>query len=148
MGVFTMTIDWYYNNSDKRKINKDVTFVKTTDCNIYGVCDFDSPRFLVNSVLGNYVKYGSDYFFITSKTYTNGKWIINCQRDDLYSDRVDILNLTALVARNEFGKLSDIPDTSVCFKANKDVHYVQLSGGTKLGINDAPTKSVCITVNN
>lgn len=73
----------------------------------------DTPNFIVDSVHGNYVKFDNMYYFVDSKSYVNGKWVIHCSIDDLYSNRDAINSLECLIVRNEFDKNNYIIDNSL-----------------------------------
>lgn len=101
MGVFIMTITWYNNTDDKKKINKSPVLISTGTCNIFGTCNMDSPAFIVDNVLGNYVEFDNTFYFVDSKSYINGKWVIHCTVDALYTNRNEINNLTVMCVRSE-----------------------------------------------
>lgn len=108
-----MIIEWYNNNDDAKKLNKSPTFLTSGTCNIFGTCNMDTPNFIVDSVQGNYVKFDNMYYFVDSKSYVNGKWVIHCSIDDLYSNRDAINSLECLIVRNEFDKNNYIIDNSL-----------------------------------
>ena len=108
-----MIIEWYNNNDDSKKLNKSPTFLTSGTCNIFGTCNMDTPNFIVDSVQGNYVKFDNMYYFVDSKSYVNGKWVIHCSIDDLYSNRDAINSLECLIVRNEFDKNNYIIDNSL-----------------------------------
>lgn len=101
MGVFIMTITWYNNTDDKKKINKLPALISAGTCNIFGTCNMDNPAFIVDSVLGNYVEFDNTFYFVDSKSYVNGKWVIHCSVDCLYTNRNEINNLKAMCVRSE-----------------------------------------------
>ncbi len=113
-----MTIEWYNNTDDAKKLNKSPTFLTSGTCNIFGSCNMDTPNFIVDSVQGNYVKFDNMYYFVDSKSYINGKWVIHCSIDDLYSNRDGINALECLIVRNEFKRNNEIADNSMMLKTN------------------------------
>lgn len=109
----TMIIEWYNNTDDSKKLNKSPTLIESGTCNIYGACNMDNPNFIVDSVKGNYVKFDNNYYFVDSRSYAGGKWIIHCSIDDLYSNRDEINSLECLIVRNETDKNNYIIDNSL-----------------------------------
>lgn len=96
-----MIITWYNNTEDKKKINKSPELISSGTCNIFGTCNMDTPNFIVDSVLGNYVKFDDTFYFVDSKSYVNGKWVIHCSVDVLYSNRETINSLSVMCVRSE-----------------------------------------------
>lgn len=112
-----MLIKWYSNTDEKNKLNKSLLFIEEGTCNIFGTCNMDSPNFIVDSVKGNYVEFDNSYYFVDSKSYVNGKWVIHCSIDDLYSNRNEINNLNCLIVRSETDKNNYIIDNSLPVKS-------------------------------
>jgi len=142
-----MMIEWYYNTDDKKKVNKSPLYVKSTDCTLYGTCDLENPSFIVSGIHGDYVKYKDTYYFIDKQIYSNGKWIISCIKDVLYTNRLDINNLECLIARCEDGKINDIVDNNIVMKVDRDIKHIQFRGGQELGRTGADVPSTVIIVN-
>lgn len=111
-----MLIKWYNCSDDKRVLTKHLVFVDSSECNIFGSCSMDTPNFLVDTVKGNYVSFDNKCYFVNSKNYLNGKWVISCTADDLTNYRNEILRLSVLVARSETLKNPDIPDNLIPIK--------------------------------
>lgn len=114
-----MTIEWYNNTDSSKKLNKSPTFITSGSCNIFGTCNMDTPNFIVDSVLGNYVKFDNTYYFVDSKSYVGGKWVIHCSVDALYSNINSIKTLNVNVVRNEFKRNAYIVDSYLPLKANR-----------------------------
>ena len=114
-----MIIEWYNNTDSAKKLNKSPTFITSGTCNIFGTCNMDNPNFIVDSVLGNYVKFDNTYYFVDSKSYMNGKWVIHCSVDALYSNINSIKGLNVNVVRNEIKKNPYIVDSYLPVKANR-----------------------------
>ena len=114
-----MTIAWYNNTDDSKKLNKSPTFITSGTCNIYGSCNMDSPNFIVDTVHGNYVKFDDTYYFVNSKSYVGGKWVIHCSVDSLYSNIDEIKSLNVNVVRNENKKSAYLVDSYLPVKANR-----------------------------
>lgn len=114
-----MIIKWYNCSDDKRQINKKLSFIDASTCNIFGSCSMDSPAFLVDSVKGNYVSFDNKCYFVNSSAYLNGKWIISCTADDLTNHRNELLNLNVLVARSEVFQNKEIVDNLITIKAQR-----------------------------
>lgn len=108
-----MIIEWYNNTDDAKKLNKLPTFLTSGTCNIFGTCNMDTPNFIVDSVQGNYVKFDNMYYFVDSKSYINGKWVIHCSIDDLYSNRDGINAMECLIVRSETDKNNYVIDNSL-----------------------------------
>lgn len=114
-----MIIKWYNCSDDKRMINKTMSFVDSSTCNIFGSCSMDNPSFIVDSVKGNYVSFNNKCYFVNSTSYLNGKWIISCTADDLVNHRNELLNLNAMVARSEIFQNKEIVDNLITVKSQR-----------------------------
>lgn len=114
-----MIIKWYNCSDDKRMINKTMSFVDSSTCNIFGSCSMDNPSFIVDSVKGNYVSFNNKCYFVNSTSYLNGKWVITCTADDLINHRNELLNLNALIARSEIFQNKDIVDNLITVKSQR-----------------------------
>lgn len=114
-----MIIKWYNCSDDKRQINKSLSFIDSSTCNIFGSCNMDSPTFLVDSVKGNYVSFDNKCYFVNSKSYLNGKWVISCSADDLTNHRNELLNLNVLVARSETLQNKELVDNLIPLKSQR-----------------------------
>ena len=116
-----MTIKWYICSDDKKTLNKSLSFVGADTCNIYGSCNMDSPNFIVDNVKGNYVSFDNKCYFVNSRTYLNGKWVISCTSDDLANNHNGLVNLNVLVARSETFKNNDIIDNLITIKPQRQI---------------------------
>lgn len=117
-----MIIRYYNCADDKLQLNKTLEFVDAATCNIYGICNMETPTLISDSKpSGNYAAFDNRCYFINSYSYANGKWLIHCSLDYLYTNRNDILNLEILVARSE-DKTSDIVDTCIPVRKNDFVY--------------------------
>lgn len=116
-----MTIKWYNCSDDRKTLNKSLSFVDADTCNIYGLCNMDSPNFIVDNVKGNYVSFGNKLYSVNSKTYMNGKWVISCTADDLANNHNALVNLSVLVARSETFKNNDIIDNLITIKPQRQI---------------------------
>ena len=112
-----MIIEWYNNTYDSKTLNKSPTFIMSGTCNIFGTCNMDNPNFIVDNVLGNYVKFDNMYYFVDSKSYVNGTWVIHCSVDDLYSNCEEINALSCLIVRNENDRNNYIIDNCLSVKS-------------------------------
>ena len=112
MGVCIMLIKWYTNHSDAKCLTKNLIYNTASNCSVYGVCNFDNPNLIVDSVNGNYISLDNVCYFVDSKTYANGKWIIHCTDDVLINNRNEILALNCLVVRSEKYSNAMIVDTN------------------------------------
>lgn len=114
-----MIIKWYNCSDDKKMLNKTMSFVDSSTCNIFGSCSMDNPSFIVDSVKGNYVSFNNKCYFVNSPSYLNGKWVISCTADDLVNHRNELLNLNVLVARSEIFQNKDIVDNLITVKSQR-----------------------------
>lgn len=102
-------------------LNKTLEFIDAKTCNIFGVCDMRHLTLVSDSKpVGNYASFDNKCYFVESYSYANGKWLIHCTLDTLYTNRNEIRSLNVLVARSE-DRTSDIPDNNITFRANKYV---------------------------
>lgn len=102
-------------------LNKTLEFIDAKTCNIFGVCDMRHLSLVSDSKpVGNYASFDNKCYFVDSYSYANGKWLIHCTLDTLYTNRNEIRALNVLVARSE-DRTSDIPDNNITFRANKYV---------------------------
>lgn len=147
MEVFILIIKWYNCSQSKLHLNKQLTFIDSSTCNVFGTCSVDNPSFVVDSVKGNYVSYNNKCYFVDDQIYSNGKWIIKCSYDDLANSHNEIENIFALIVRNEEGKFSDIPDSTITFESSRDIKRIKLTGGIPLGNTGDSTRSLVLTVN-
>lgn len=116
-----MTIKWYNCIDDKKTLNKFLDFVDESTCNIYGVCNMDNPNFIVDNVKGNYVSFGDRCYFVNSRTYMNGKWLISCTADDLTNNHNELVKLDVLVARSESFRNNNIIDNLITIKPQRQI---------------------------
>lgn len=119
MEVCIMIIEWYNNTDNSKKLNKSPTFIASGTCNIFGSCNMDNPNFIVDDVKGNYVKFDNTYYFVDSKSYVGGKWVIHCSVDALYSNINGIKAMNVNVIRNEYAKDDYIVDSCLPVKADR-----------------------------
>lgn len=116
-----MIIRYYNCSDDKLQLNKTLEFVDAATCNVYGICNMETPTFISETKpRGNYASFDNRCFFVNSYSYANGKWLIHCSLDYLYTNRNEILNMEILVSRSE-DKTSDIPDNNIVLRSNKYV---------------------------
>lgn len=121
MEAFIMIIRYYNCSDDKLQLNKTLEFVDAANCNVYGICNMETLTFISETKpKGNYAAFDNRCYFINSYSYANGKWLIHCSLDYLYTNRNEILNMEILVARSE-DKTSDIPDNNIVMRTNKYV---------------------------
>lgn len=116
-----MIIKWYNCSDDKRTLNKSLSFVDASTCNVYSACNMDNPNFIVDSVKGNYVSFDNKCYFVNSRSYLNGKWLISCTADDLANNHNALVNLSVLVARSETFKNNDIIDNLITIKPQRQI---------------------------
>lgn len=117
-----MIIRYYNCNDDRLMLNKKLEFVDAKTCNVFGTCDMRRLTLISDSKpVGNYASFDNKCYFVESYSYANGKWLIHCSLDVLYTNRNDILNLNVLVARSE-DRNPDIVDSCITFRKNDYVY--------------------------
>lgn len=118
-----MNIILMVNNSDIRKVSKNLTEIKTVNAEIYETCDIMLPRLILAYDSGlincNYFyipSWGKYYFIDTIDVSPAGKMILTGHTDVLMTYRDYILSLQCTVSRQENAALSLIPDNNIIFK--------------------------------
>lgn len=113
-----MIIRYYNCKDDRLMLNKTLEFVDAKTCNIFGVCDMRHLNLVSDSKpVGNYASFDNKCYFVESYSYANGKWLIHCTLDTLYTNRNEIRALNVLVARSE-ERSADIVDSCIPFRKN------------------------------
>jgi len=118
-----MTVNWYNNTDDKRKLHKNPSLLLTdSDSIIYGDSSILYPTLKCKTYAGNYVYISQfdRYYFITNVILSKGYYYISCAIDVLYSNENSINALTALIVRSE-DRDKTIPDSAIPFRTNKYV---------------------------
>ena len=131
-----MQIEFYYNSSEKNKINKSISRELTMDGNLRDECSVINPTILVeHSNLSNYnyvyIPEFKRYYFITEMTIVrNNLWRISLKVDVLESFKSDILNLSCIVDKQQYENYgNNIDDGSYINKADSFVEIANYPNG-------------------
>lgn len=131
-----MQIKFYYNSSEKNKINKSISRELTMDGNLRDECSVINPTILVeHSNLSNYnyvyIPEFKRYYFITEMTIVrNNLWRISLKVDVLESFKSDILNLSCIVDKQQYENYgNNIDDGSYINKADSFVEIANYPNG-------------------
>ena len=131
-----MQIKFYYNSSEKNKINKLLSRELTMDGNLRDECSVINPTILVeHSNLSNYnyvyIPEFKRYYFITEMTIVrNNLWRISLKVDVLESFKSDILNLSCIVDKQQYENYgNNIDDGSYINKADSFVEIANYPNG-------------------
>ena len=129
-----MQIKFYYNSSEKNKINKSISRELTMDGNLRDECSVINPTILVeHSNLSNYVYIPEfkRYYFITEMTIVrNNLWRISLKVDVLESFKFNILNLSCIVDKQQYENYgNNIDDGSYINKADSFVEIANYQNG-------------------
>ena len=131
-----MQIKFYYNSSEKNKINKFLSRELTMDGNLRDECSVINPTILVeHSNLSNYnyvyIPEFKRYYFITEMTIVrNNLWRISLKVDVLESFKFNILNLSCIVDKQQYENYgNNIDDGSYINKADSFVEIANYPNG-------------------
>ena len=131
-----MQIKFYYNSSEKNKINKSISRELTMDGNLRDECSVINPTILVeHSNLSNYnyvyIPEFKRYYFITEMTIVrNNLWRISLKVDVLESFKFNILNLSCIVDKQQYENYgNNIDDGSYINKADSFVEIANYPNG-------------------
>ena len=131
-----MQIKFYYNSSEKNKINKSISRELTMDGNLRDECSVINPTILVeHSNLSNYnyvyIPEFKRYYFITEMTIVRDNlWRISLKVDVLESFKSDILNLSCIVDKQQYENYgNNIDDGSYINKADSFVEIANYPNG-------------------
>ena len=134
-----MTATLYINKSAYNSLNKDISAIGTTNLTLYEVTDLMQPKFkLKNKTTANYM-YVQDfgYYFINNQILGNQCCYLICEKDDLMSNKSEILNMESFVTRNENEYNLDIPDNllplqekTVVYSRTDNTHAPDFGNGT------------------
>lgn len=106
------------NKSDSRHLYKDTTTVATVDVVFKDGTNIQNPSLLLTADVDysancNYLyipQFDRFYFILNFDSIREGLWNINCHVDVLSSNRVEILNQEAVIARQEYRYNLDLDD--------------------------------------
>ena len=131
-----MQIKFYYNSSEKNKINKLLSRELTMDGNLRDECSVINPTILVeHSNLAGYnyvyIPEFKRYYFITEMTIVrNNLWRISLKVDVLESFKSDILNLSCIVDKQQYENYgNNIDDGSYINRADSFVEIANYQNG-------------------
>ena len=131
-----MQIKFYYNSSEKNKINKSISRELTMDGNLRDECSVINPTILVeHSNLSNYnyvyIPEFKRYYFITEMTIVrNNLWRISLKVDVLESFKFNILNLSCIVDKQQNQSYNNyIDDGSYINRADSYVEIANYPNG-------------------
>lgn len=104
-----MTIDFYKNFEDNRKVNKTniQLLQKKAGVQLKQDTNFKNPSFILEYFQGiesaNYLWWEeyNNYYYINSLDFSQQRVILNCSIDVLMSYRTDILNLECIIDRQK-----------------------------------------------
>ena len=145
------SINLYKTSSDKRTVNKALTYVMDATAEIWGDCDLLSPSLVLNVAPGinfNYLQildapFNGRYYYVDNITIMqNGIMRVPCSIDVLMSHKSEIKKETAILARqsniaNLYFNDPDLPienRNNVSFKQfpkgleNKAYYYLLIGG--------------------
>lgn len=144
-----MKIRLYENLSDSNHLYKEITLKGEIDCNMKDGCDFIDPVIKIKELPAysfNYIyipTFDRYYFMIGGATLINGIWECSFHCDVLASNRVEILQQTAVVSRQEFKYNLNLDDGTLKAYSNpitilkmsniSITDYNSYSGSTKVG---------------
>lgn len=125
-----IVINLYRNNSDPSVLNKDLDFVRIFRGVFREPFDIVSPVLLLNynnAIDFNYIEIPSlqRFYFVSNCTnISSGLWAIELSVDVLQSYQHSVLDLTAIIERNEHTYDSSIIDTMQVYEAGHSIkHY-------------------------
>lgn len=103
-----MQVDLYKSTSDNNTIGKALTVVSTVDATIKAPCTIENPSIVLHyneqlkDVNYMYIPYFGRYYFVTGRELLNGERVVfNLAVDVLESFKNDILNVSAVIDRQE-----------------------------------------------
>lgn len=142
-----MEVLFYQNFSDKHVAHKKTLFMYGTNAQLVTPCDVLEPVFTVNyheKILSSnycYIPLYSRYYFCTITHETHNTFTISCTVDALSSWINHILNITALINRQEFVYSPYIQDDELLTKCDR------LISKKKIGSIGSPSGSyIALTV--
>lgn len=122
-----MEIRLYRSLADKKKLDKtsQLTLIGTKQANLKADTSTQNPHFLIakfhayEQVNYLYVPYFDRYYFVNNQTLLKGGIVdFDCKSDVLMSRKNQLLNLTALVRRQENKKNSFLIDNELITQSN------------------------------
>lgn len=118
-----MTVDFYNNQSDIRYLDKNLTLIKTAECQLYDSSDIDSIRILLeydSLITGcNFFKIpdlGRAYYVTGMMLNPGNNCMIQGKIDVLETYHDDIKNISGIVNRQEHAEISLLPDSKILIK--------------------------------
>lgn len=119
----------YINNSEKIKVNKDITKISDITLTLYMSTDISQPVFKVSNFNNNsnyiYVSELNRYYYINSVTYDKQCAYLYCSIDVLMTYKTQILNSEQFILRNEFKRNTTIPDNAIPSECNNMIHIIK-----------------------
>lgn len=96
---------FFKNKSDNIVVNKDIDRILTKEITLKDDTSIIKPTIILsydsNILDCNYLYMLNRYYFITNITCSNQRLIIDCDCDELYTYRTQILNSKAIIKRQE-----------------------------------------------
>lgn len=131
-----MTIDIYINNSDNRKIEKDLTLIKTLN-NVYLKNDENKDsinlELAYDSDIENanycYIRELGYYYFMSEPTFSKQRMFKQLTTDLLMTYKDDILEMECIIARQESKYNVYLRDDKLPIKAQQDIFCYPFPSG-------------------
>lgn len=153
-----MVITLYANNSDNRKLNKEIVSYGSINVNLKDDCKLTNPTFILkaddwgnmpqNGVNYLYAPNFKRYYFINEVYYMCGKRVeLVCSVDVLMSFKNEINSLNCRILRQQNQSNPLLDDTMRLLNVNKGIVYYKASSTPFINTNDN-TICVAITVMN
>lgn len=150
-----MNITLYRNNSDRNYVNKSLsnpsivsgTLRESTNV-ISPILTIDTTEFADNILNYNYCyieEFGRYYFITSCEVVLNNVWRLALYVDVLMSFRPQILNLSAIIARQENTYNLYLPDERFLVNSNRIVTAIEFPGRVPSS-GDINTRQIVITL--
>ena len=118
-----MTVDFYNNQSDIRYLDKNMTLIKTAECQLYDSSDIDNIKILLvyDGLISscNFFKIpdlGRAYYVTGMMLNPGNNCMIQGKIDVLETYHDDIKNISGIVNRQEHAEISLLPDSKILIK--------------------------------
>lgn len=138
----------YTNNSDNRKVGKNLTLLGSGDCALKGECSILSPIFSITGMSDGtvakfnyvYIPDWNRYYYVDDINAEIGRGFeISCHVDVLQTYASQIRNLNGFVRRQEFEYNDYIPDIKIPARDTRNFSFLK--------VGDMPSGAFYITVN-
>lgn len=128
-----MNILLYTNNSEDNKLVKDLTLLATFTGELKEATDVLNPVITLTGIDEhiyklNYVfipELGRYYFVTDIESVNNNLWALTLHVDVLMSYQTDILNLSGILARQEYNYNMELRDTNIPTLQKTNIQYMK-----------------------